>query len=909
MKRRTRTIMGSESQGGRAAVGSLLVALALPAVARAQPLQLPRFQTSVEVTSVDVTVVDGNGRPVTDLQPSDFTVRIQGIARRVVSAEWVSLVTPERPDAPIPPPGYSTNEAATGGRLIVFLVDQPNIRFGGAVGIRAALAGFLDRLQPSDRVAAVGVGPGSTSTPFTADRERVKQVIARMVGQGSMRSFGLHQISLSEAIAVQRGDFSMLDSLISRECADEPGPGLELCASTLQMEAERIASDGVADGEQTVNTLRALLTGLKTIEAPKTVVLVTEGFVMGDQRAPLVELGNLAAEARTSIYALKLDDPIFADITERRAPAARFQDRRTASEGLEALVSATRGALFNVVASADAAFARMESELAGYYLLGVEFDPIDKDGRAHPVRVQVNRPGALARSRRQLIGGIDRQIERSPSQVAMLALGSPLMVPGLPLRVATFSLQGPEMAKVQLRIHLSIGNDYSESRVVSVVYMITDRDGRIMQTLGDELRLFPLVTGVPSGLEFSGGASLPPGDYTLRVAVAEGDRVGTVEHPIHAGLVPADALNLSDLMVGGPAETRELFGPTIGHTVAYGAVHGYLEAYGPGAAALTAKYEIAAEAESPAILSASIPARPAGAERVIFSDVLLVRQLPPGPYVLRALVSSATGPVKTIRRAFEVAAPRVLMTSVEAGAGATPGPSELFLPAGDDLFARPFHADEAVSPETVRPFRERLTPQAARPFDQGLAFLVARDFPRAENSFKAAIEADPDNAAPVLAYLAVTFAAAGHSDEAASAWQTALIDGADLPQIYVWLGDALMRTRNLPQARAVLEEALKKWPADLRFAMPLAVLYATFGQGREALRTLERHLAAHPDDAEANYLGVEWTYHLHLSGAVSHSRAEDVKLARSYAAAYEKASGQRMPLIKEWMDFLEGRSR
>ena len=96
------------------------------------------------------------------------------------------------------------------------------------------------------------------------------------------------------------------------------------------------------------------------------------------------------------------------------------------------------------------------------------------------------------------------------------------------------------------------------------------------------MRLLPVVTGVPSPLQFSGGASLPPGDYTLKVAVAEGDRVGTIEHPIHAGLVTAGDLTLSELMVGGPAEIGDLFGPTIGHTVAYGAVHGYLEAYGRG---------------------------------------------------------------------------------------------------------------------------------------------------------------------------------------------------------------------------------------------------------------------------------------------------------------------------------------
>ena len=76
------------------------------------------------------------------------------------------------------------------------------------------------------------------------------------------------------------------------------------------------------------------------------------------------------------------------------------------------LVSATRGALFNVVVAADAAFARIESELSGYYPLGVEFDPIDKDGKPHPVRVEVNRVRhGRAVAPWQLVGGVDRLTE------------------------------------------------------------------------------------------------------------------------------------------------------------------------------------------------------------------------------------------------------------------------------------------------------------------------------------------------------------------------------------------------------------------------------------------------------------------------------------------------------------------
>ncbi len=128
-------------------------------MARAQD-QTPRFRSGVDVTSVDVTVVDERGRPILGLKPEDFTVRLDGDERRVISADWVSLTAPEGPKPPPPPEGYSSNEGGSGGRLILMVVDQPNIRFGGFFGIRKAVNGFIDRLQPSDRVALVGIGPG-----------------------------------------------------------------------------------------------------------------------------------------------------------------------------------------------------------------------------------------------------------------------------------------------------------------------------------------------------------------------------------------------------------------------------------------------------------------------------------------------------------------------------------------------------------------------------------------------------------------------------------------------------------------------------------------------------------------------------------------------------------------------------
>jgi tetratricopeptide (TPR) repeat protein len=255
-------------------------------------------------------------------------------------------------------------------------------------------------------------------------------------------------------------------------------------------------------------------------------------------------------------------------------------------------------------------------------------------------------------------------------------------------------------------------------------------------------------------------------------------------------------------------------------------------------------------------------------------------------------------------RAFEVAAPAVLMASAEGGGNAPTPPSEIFLPVEDLMLAPAFRRDEASRAEILQTFRERVAEPAVSAFDRGVAALAAGDYGRAETSFKSAIQLDADSTAP-LVYLGATFAAAGLDEQAAGAWQTALIDGSDLPQIYAWLSAALMRTRSLVEARGILEEAIASWPNDTRFAKPLALLYATFGQGREAVRTIERHIEHNPDDSEALSLAVEWIYHLHTSGAVARTRAEDVKIARSYTEAYERAQGPRTALVREWMSALE----
>src|SRR5438132_1617202 len=74
------------------ALAAFLIAAPLGAQGQAQTqgqTQQPTFRTGVDVITVDVGVIDSRGQPVTDLHAPEFTVKIDGQVRRVVSADLV----------------------------------------------------------------------------------------------------------------------------------------------------------------------------------------------------------------------------------------------------------------------------------------------------------------------------------------------------------------------------------------------------------------------------------------------------------------------------------------------------------------------------------------------------------------------------------------------------------------------------------------------------------------------------------------------------------------------------------------------------------------------------------------------------------------------------------------------------
>ena len=200
-------------------------------------------------------------------------------------------------------------------------------------------------------------------------------------------------------------------------------------------------------------------------------------------------------------------------------------------------------------------------------------------------------------------------------------------------------------------IHAEVGADYTAQKTVVLGFVIADRNDRVVQRRAGNSSLRPIVPGQPSALQFTTSVTLDPGDYTMKLAVADGDRVGSVEHPVHAALEYAGAIAFSDLVVGGTGSAKPAMPPPVGPTIRTDHVQGLVEAYGAAAATSGAGWKSRGDRWSCIRLGADghrLRQRPR-----VLTQVLPIQDLPAGRYVLRAVLAAPNAPARTIIRSFE----------------------------------------------------------------------------------------------------------------------------------------------------------------------------------------------------------------------------------------------------------------
>ena len=147
-----------------------------PAASPQEPAQ-PTFRGGVVVVPVDVRVLDREGKPVTDLKESDFTVFEDGVRQTIshFSTHSFSAIT----TAPGTKPAVRTRATPPiqeqSARIFLIVLGRGRLQ-DVSNGLDAVIHLVRQRLLPQDQVAVLA---WNRATDFTTDHEKIVAVLER----------------------------------------------------------------------------------------------------------------------------------------------------------------------------------------------------------------------------------------------------------------------------------------------------------------------------------------------------------------------------------------------------------------------------------------------------------------------------------------------------------------------------------------------------------------------------------------------------------------------------------------------------------------------------------------------------------------------------------------------------------
>jgi VWFA-related protein len=661
---------------------AVLIVLAVPTGYGAQDAQRPApvFRANVDLIAVNVVAVDGQGRPVEDLRARDFSVKVDGKPREVVSAELVKAGgTVASAPAPAPPvPGaalVSTNIAPQAGRRVVIAVDQTMVTPGAIVPVLRTAERFVNQLTPADYGALITFPEPGPRTEFTTDKNRILQSMRLVVGQPRKDGGQGFEMSLTEAIDI--GDTERLSfNAGASNPAQTLGPTmrrvfqrsgcdgrsydevladadlLKRCVNLLTNESLVTISEARANGAISLKRLEAFLRELIPVEGPKSMVLVSGGIMIEDL-SRLEDVARLASAARTSITVIAVEGDESERLVKESPTRATVQDRSLELQALETIADRTGGFFQRAIGRGESAFTRASTELSAWYVVAVERRPGDPDRQR--IDVDVKRKGVTTRANHTVVSAASVDAGRPRGDVLSEALSSPIAMTGVPLRISTFKRRDPASGKYQVQIAADIGQPGTPAGEFAIGHVVMDAKGKVLSTQGRQLQLSPPPGVANQPLHFDTVIALDPGSYSLRIGVVDaGGHRGTVVHPLELAPPAAGALATSDLIVGSVSADGEPLRPSIEPHVDDGRVAAFVDLYlnTQDAPELTARLEIAEGESAPTLaaapLSVSLGAQPSWRVASGAADV----NLAPGRYVARVAVRRGNETLAVVSRPF-----------------------------------------------------------------------------------------------------------------------------------------------------------------------------------------------------------------------------------------------------------------
>lgn len=545
-----------------------LVVASLVAPAGAQDPPPVTFQTTSQEVFLDLVIRDKRGRQVKDLRPDEVEVLENGIAQPVRALRYVDggEVVSRTSSTPAGP-SSSTAGGAAGPvrldpyrqlRLVVLAFDQ--ISNESRVLARDAALDLLKKPpSPNTYYSVAIVGQRfKTVQPFTNDPVLLRWAIDRVTGNPNVREAARPEAAAYSPPAVagapQLGQSADPIMAIVERTAGE----IEETASMMERENQAWS---------TLDTLLALVLGLRNVEGRKSVLFFSEGMrltstsmslfqaVVGqanrnnvtfysiDTRGLLVSsvamqnrgfltsrrMSTLVNSAPGQLEQLRPDD--------MRYDAGEESNNRDVQGNMQKLAAGTGGFLIADSNDLRIPLQQINEDVFSHYF--VSYSPLntDWDGKFRAVTVNVKRPGVTVQARSgyfALPPGMQTLL--FPHEVPLLkALHGPPYPRAVPFRAAMFRYRPLTDGRYAVGFHIEIpirnlsvaknapANSYDAH--VSFLVFIKDANGKPVRKATRDVPYAGPLDLLPQFQEgnfiYDDHFPLAPGRYTMEAAIID----------------------------------------------------------------------------------------------------------------------------------------------------------------------------------------------------------------------------------------------------------------------------------------------------------------------------------------------------------------------------------------------------
>ncbi len=910
-----------------------------------------RGQAAPPAVRIDVTVV-ARGAAVPALDAKAFTVAVNGAPREVVAAE--PAVAPAAAGRSIWPSTRRACSAAPKPRCAARRRRSP-IGWHRAIGWGSCCCRKArPELEPTDDAAAIEKALAAITGRRPNDFGNFSMGVGEALAISESDTFALTGVAdrdcrMPEALRPAEGSPVVPATRTVRS-------DRRTCVQTIVRNVEVMMQRVNASGVEAYRGLVDLVASLRERPGPKTVILLSAGFAISLDAGVFDELAIRAALSDVAVDAV-LVEPVAAPSSRRLVPANIIGERRSLMRRLTELAAAAVGTAHSAVGSGQEAFDRLMASSTRYRL---DVRPA-ADGAADvaaKVAVSVAGAGLTVKVRPYFVPPAVRAsnaVATPDARVGQalagklpagerLAFDAAGYLAGMPGDTAALLIAG----EVLVAPAASTDGAAEGPPALTIAYLLLDAKKQpVLKGPVPPVEVPPSgaaagAAGAATRIVFSGAVDgLPPDTYILRVAATDGQgRVGLVEREIalKATGTRTSGATAADVLIGRIERDRSVtLAPgalDVGDTV-------FLQWEAAAAGSTAARFRIAPAGGGATLLT--VPAEmdtSAGGGRVRATAVVRQGLLPIGDLEIVGEVLRDATVLVDRTRAFAVrgAVAAGAVTGSAAALGAIVGDISSLVPpfTRDDVLASPLLArsldvlsartrsDAARQAIAKARAGQRVAPEASlasadaatAAFLSGLADLAALPGPAADPSARALARADLERAAqrfrdalradadflPAAVFLGACYALGGRDQEAAGAWQTALIGIDDDPRLFTLIVDARLRVGDAAGADDVAGEAAKRWPDDAGLRQRRPVVALARGRVAEALTAID---ALDEPTPELLFAALRILHGARAAGLAVDDPTGDRARFERYAARYAELGGTEIALVKGWASTLK----